>query len=286
VQPLSLFALGALLVAVNLLYVPAANWRGVLSGEPNQVLYAAGFDAFASDWQQYDGRESAQVRDSAMHIEIQTANTIYSAAAPVFEDFDLRTTAQAIDGDLNNAFGVLFRLQEESSGCDMPLKIMCDLSEIDLIGVPLRLLFRPSGSDVTGYYMFLISSDGYYSLWQGGDGLSQKISAWIASDAINQGLDAENTIRVIGRDDRFQFFINGQQVDLCIPDDPTAESTYYLGDCLEGSMQQTFVDDTYSSGKIGVVVDTVQTGVPDIHVVFDDIIVTSPSDELQRGDQL
>lgn len=282
---IAILILFGVLIGVNLAYDVVAQMRPTLSGAAGESLYAAGFDGFTDEWQQYAGRESAAIEDSTLRLSIETGNTIYSAAQPHFADFDLRVTTRAVEGDLNNAYGVVFRLQEAATDCDMPLQILCDISNLGLIGVPLQLIFDGGGGGVQGFYMFLISSDGYYSLWRGEGSTSSRVSAWIPSDAINIDLNENNVIRVVARNDTYQFFINDQAVDLCIPNDPEATSTYYLGECLEGAMQPTFVDSSLQNGQIGVVVDTVQTGITGIVVEFDDVIVLQPSDDLGDADQ-
>lgn len=282
---LMLVGLIVLLVIVNLLYEAAVNWQGVIAGEPESVLYTASFDDTANDWQQYDGRISASASDDALRITVGSdASTAYSAASPVFGDFDATVLATAVDGPIDNGFGVVFRLTETGDQCDMPLLVLCELANINLFRIPLRLLFRPADSNQTGYYMFLISSDGYYSLWRGGTGSAERISAWIPNDAIEQDLNATNRIRVVGRGDTFQFFINGQSAAVCIPNDPAQESTYFNGECLDGEMQTIWRDDTYSVGKIGVVAQSTQTGGPGVVVDFDSIIVSSPATDTQDTD--
>lgn len=282
---LMLVGLVVLLVLINALYEAAASWQGIVTGEPESVLYTASFDDAADDWQQYDGRLSAAVTGEAMRISVGSdASTAYSAASPVFRDFDATLLATAINGPVDNAFGVVFRLSETADQCNMPLLILCELAKVNLFGVPLRLMFRPADSTQTGYYMFLISSDGYHSLWRGGTGSAEKISAWIANDAIEQGLNATNRIRVVGRGDTFQFFINGQSAAVCIPDDPAQESTYFNGECLDGEMQTIWHDDTYPVGRIGVVAQSTQTGGSGVVVDFDSIIVSSPATDTQDTD--
>jgi len=285
---LMLLTLFLMLIGINVLYTWAANWQGILRGDPGELLYAAGFDAFSEEWQQYSGREAAQIQEGALRIRMEsTLGTVFSAAQPHFADFDVAVTTRAVEGDIDNAYGIAFRLQQPQSDCDMSLIILCDLSRIDLFGVPLRLLFRPQDEPI-GFYLFLISSDGFYSVWRGADGETRKLSTWIASDAIRQGLDVENRIRVIGRADAYQFFINDTQVELCIPDDPAGISTFASEQCFEGSMQPTLQDDTFQQGQIGLVLDTTQTGNTGIMVEFDDVVVFSPVDEfneLEGGSQ-
>lgn len=277
-----------ILIGINVLYVPAASWRSPLTGAPGELLYAAGFDGFQDEWQQYVGRQEAQIENGVLRISTENSAVIYSAARPFFRDLDISVSAQAVEGDVNNAFGIVYRLQEPSTDCRMPLQIMCDLADSGgLLGTGLNLVFRQP-EQATGYSMFLISSDGYYSVWRGTpDGENSVISTWIPSEAIRQGLNAENRMRVVGRGDEYRFFINGEQVSLCIPDSPDGISTFYevTGECIDGTMQPTLTDDTFREGQIALAIDAANS-LPGFTIEFDDLIIISPQDDTQDSDSL
>ena len=282
---LMLLLLLALFIGLNFAYERTAQTMMLRSGPPGALLYAAGFDGFSDEWQTYAGRLSAAIEGGVLRLRIDSdASTAYSAALPSYADFDVRVRASAVDGPIDNAFGLLFRLTSDQDGCDMPLRFLCDLNAIPLLSIPLRLAFPPQ-AERQGYYMFLISSDGYYSLHRGGDA-PRRISAWIASDAIRQGLGATNEIRVVGRGERFQFFINEQAVALCIPDDPAAESTYFGGECVQGQMLMEYVDDTFPHGHLALAAQSTQSGGAGVIGEFAHFIVTSPgADEGEAGQQ-
>lgn len=91
------------------------------------------------------------------------------------DNFAIEVDARTVDGPLDNNFGVLVRYQD-------------------------------GGSD---FYWFQISADGYYAVdkmaadeWAG-------LVDWVESDAINQGFDATNRIRVECDRDQFRFYVNG-----------------------------------------------------------------------------
>lgn len=224
----------------------------VLSGEAGAVLYTATFDAYADDWDQYPGRLSAQVVDGALRIENQQPEAgPYSRTKQHFGDFDLLMETRAVDGPLDNAYGVIFRLQDKDT---------------------------PSPAD-DNYYAFLISSDGYYRVMRALDGDLQELSAWIPSPAIRQGAGSDapsNWLRVVAQADHFRFYINGQAAAVCIPDEPDGQSTYndITGECIGGQMLETLVDDTIASGQIGVIVRTL--GLPGAVVEFDNMVVVAP----------
>lgn len=272
----------AVLIGLNALAIAWGNAHPVLSAPPGQVLYAAGFDGFADEWQQYEGRLSARIAGGVLRLSVDDTNaTIYSLAAPQFRDFDLRVEATTVDGPVDNAFGVIFRLDKPHTACDMPLVLLCDLANVPLLSVPLRFLFRPVGSNAEGYYMFLISADGYYSVWQAvsvdGRTQAQRVSAWIASDLIRQGIGATNELRVLAQGDTFRFFINGVPVQLCRPDDPNAQSTYSAGQCIGGQMVDALVDDAFPIGQIGLVAQSTLRGGSGVVVAFDNLRIFSPT---------
>jgi hypothetical protein len=227
-----------------------ADVRYIVQGEPGAVLYATGFDDSAEDWVQYEGRLSAQVLDGQLRIRVdESDNGAFSYAEPVYSDFVLSTRAAALDGPIDNGYGVLFRLDTRDN--------------------------RDTRDD--RYYTFLISTDGYYRVTRVSNGQAEILSDWIPCDAIRAELGAYNDIRVEGRGSRFRFFINGTPVQLCVPDTPGAISTYALDSCIGGSMVDMLEDSTLPSGRIGVVGFATATGGPGVVIAFDQVIVEMPS---------
>lgn len=285
---LFLLLLVVLLLGINAVYPTIADQNPILSGAPGETLYVATFDAYfdayADEWQQSTGRDSHLISDEGtMRIDVQTDSVIFAAAQPHFADFDASLTTQALAGSENNAFGLIFRLQQTPEECSMAAALLCGLSSVRFLGIGnwVRVAFEQD--QPTRYYMFLISSDGYYSVWRDDGTGPSEISTWISSEAINLGLNAENRIRVVGQGATFQFFINEIALELCIPDDPDAQSLYYLGECVEGTMQRTLQEDTIATGQLAPVVVTgnalnLPTGVT---VDFDNLVVLSPSNEVE-----
>jgi hypothetical protein len=129
------------------------------------------------------------------------------------------------------------------------------------------------------YYHFLISADGWYRLERVIDGGSPEIiSDWIASPLVNQGLGAINRLRVVARGDQFRFYVNDQPVQLCIPDDPTAQSTINPldGSCMDGAMLDTLTDASIPNGQIGVSAQSTQTGGEGVAAAFDNLLIYAP----------
>lgn len=242
-----LLVLVIVLLALIGLNRAAANWHYILPAEPGKVLYTATFDSFLDDWDQYEGRVESQIIDGTLRIESETDNSgPFSFAKPYFDDFDLRVQGKAADGDPTNGYGVIFRFQGSGN--------------------------RSKEDD--SYYVFLVSSDGYYKVDRVINGDSKEISLWIPSPAVHQGIGAVNSLRVIARGDEFQFFVNDQQVELCIPENPEGSSTLDgAGNCM-GNMMATWVDDTIPNGQVGVVVKTLD--VPNFAVEFDNVLIVGP----------
>ena len=265
-----------LLIVSNLLYASLSSARQVLSGESGELLYAAAFDGFLDEWTLYDGQQRAAVVDGALQLTVGDANKqAWTSARHEFADIDLRVDAGAIAGPVDNAYGVVFALRGgEAAGCELPALILCGLEEwIPLLGAGMRLLFE--AGEETRYLAFLISSDGYYSLTEADGGGQRRISDWIPSEQIRQGLHAVNRIQVVGRGGTYRFFINGGAAALCIPHDPGARSTWYAGECLEGSMQAAYKTEA-RNGRLGLMAQATATGGGGVLAQFDRFIVFQP----------
>jgi hypothetical protein len=235
-----LVVLVAVLIGARAAALLTADLHHVITAAPGELLYTATFDDFLDDWALYEGRLSAQVEDAVLRLAVDTPQSSpFSTTTPHFGDFDLRVKTHPIAGPLDNGYGVIFRLQ-----------------------------------DAQNYYWFMISSDGYYQVLRSVDGEQKELSTWIDSTLINQGLEAENWLRVVGQGDQFEFFINDEQVTLCIPDDPAGESTF-VADCVDGQMLDTLVDDSISTGQLGVVARSFND--PGVEVKFDNVLVYGPA---------
>ena len=274
-------SLAIALIAANLIYNALTSASTVLAGESGELLYVATFSAFLEDWDLSAVGQNARVVDEQLEISVDEAQTaIWSAARPRFTDFDLQVAATAHDGPLDNAFGLVFHADDhDDSDCALPAVLLCGIDELmPLAGAALKQAFgqqlRPS------YTAFLISSDGFYSLWRTTNDTPRALSAWIPSPIINQGISVKNTIRVYSRGASYQFFVNDSPVQLCIADDPEAESTFAAGECIGGTMRDSFEDKTILSGKVGVIAQSTATGGGGVVVRFDDLIVHSPAESV------
>ncbi len=275
-------ALFALLIGINVLYNVVDSWQPVLTGAPEQVLYATSFDEAENPlWQTYQGRLSSTIAEGALTLELNSeGRTTYSLVQGNYADFDLTVNATTLTEPIDNGFGVVFRLSQNTTSCTMPFRILCDLANLPLLNVALPLLFRGENSATNGYYMFLISSDGYYSVWQSNDSdQARKVSTWIASDVIRQGVGEQNTLRVVARGDKFRFFINEQAMLLCIPDNPDGISTYSAGTCFDGQMLDELQSSDFAIGQVGVVAQTTTGGIG-VTIAFEDVVVRMHGEEI------
>ncbi len=223
------------------------NWHYIVPAEPGELLYAASFDD-GDDWQKYDSNQlSVQVNNTVLTISVhQEDEALFSAASPYFADFDFEVDVWAMegvfDGTNNNSFGVVFRQRDNMN-----------------------------------YYVFYISSDGYYRVKRMIDGEPKFLSAWNFSEDIQQGLGEKNHLRIVGYEDRFQFYINGMRVALCIPASDNAESTPLPnGECRGGSWQSTLIDDAHTAGRIGMIVEADVVQPVGLVVEFDNVLIYGP----------
>ena len=222
--------------------------RFVVPSAAREVLYATTFDGttYTGDWSQSTQSGGSITTDddqlNLTFVEFVTARNLLRSTTPyLFRDFDYRVQAAANAGPLNNSYGVVFRQQDDAT-----------------------------------YYLFYVSSDGFYSVWRETPAGRIALSTWIPSEAINQGVNGEtNTLRVVAQGDTFRFFINTEPVMLCVPDDPGGESTYSLGECVGGTMQETLTDATIPYGALGVVIETLEDG--GMSAAFDSAVVLGPS---------
>jgi hypothetical protein len=253
-----MIGLGAVLgVLTDWLYeIPVAK------PEPGQLLYATSFDAFNDEWDLYPGRDSAQIvgagdlttdgtdgpvmplTGNVLAIKYGSGlsdQVVWSTLNRKFSDFDLRVTAELIDGPVDqNQYGVIFRYR-----------------------------------DPQNFYVFRITSDGYYLLAKVENGIQDKVSDWGQMDAIRQGSATANEVRVIARGDAFTFFVNGQTVPLCLKGENRFSMWQGPGVCVQGGELTTvYRDSTFKQGRIALTAGTIDGS--DVEVAFDDLIIVGP----------
>ena len=112
------------------------------------------------------------------------------------------------------------------------------------------LMFRVD-PDTNSFYLFEVSGDGY--VWVGvcEDSCEEEQSligdGWVSSEAVRQGLDATNVLRVRAEGGNMIFFVNDQEVG-------------------------RVTDNTLSRGDLGIMVETLGQG--GVLVAFDNFTVT------------
>lgn len=271
--------LAVALISTNLVHARLSINKTFLDGNPGEFLYIAAFNGFTDEWDLYEGQQSATVVDEQLELQVGSPQTAaWSTARPRFHNLDLSVAITAIAGPIDNAMGVIIHAGETKDGaCDLPAVILCGIDHlVPLVGAALRQVF--AAAEVKGHIAFLISSDGYYSLWKSEADRSKLASAWIPSPQINQGLGVSNTVRAVARDADYRFYINGVQVSLCLPEGAGARSTFAGGECIDGAMRDVYRDDSYVSGKLGVIAQSTATGGAGVVVRFDNLVVFSPTE--------
>jgi hypothetical protein len=124
------------------------------------------------------------VRDGVYDLLVKADNLlIWSSAGESFADGVYEVAATAVDGPLNNSYGMVFRLDD----------------------------------DKDNFYLFKISSDGF--AWIGkmvNGGLDENEPLvedwWFESNAINTGLNETNILRVQAESGNMIFYVNDQEV--------------------------------------------------------------------------
>ena len=266
------------LVAGNLLYAYLVRAQDPIAGAAGDLLYVATFDDYLDEWDLYQGQQSATIVDGQLRLSLASAQTaIWSTAIHRFLDFDITVDASAAAGPIDNGFGIVFAVHKPAAAeCALPAVVLCGIgSQSPLLSAALQQAFAPTA--IPSFYLFLISSDGYYTLERFVDDKSDVISAWIPSPYIHQGLGARNQIRIIARESILTFYINGAQVSICIPNEPGESSTYTNDQCIAGTMVDSYHAPEPLLGQLGVTAKATPTGGGGLVIDFDNITVFSPS---------
>lgn len=179
--------------------------------------YIETFDE-TGDWGVGDTDEVlGQVVDGVYDFAVFAENALYwTTAGQNFGDGVYEVQGTAVGGNLDNGFGMIFR----------------------------------SNNDTDDFYVFEISSDGYVWIGLCLDGCSETDvlnGGWFASDAVNQGLNATNFLRVIANGPNMAFFVNGVEVG-------------------------HYTDATLPVGDIGLLVETFDDS--GVHIQFDNFMFT------------
>jgi hypothetical protein len=210
---------GAITPLVTLTSSASAAPSATASVAASDVLMADDFSTPRNAWlsevteQAEKGYEDGEFRLTVYQPEYSTWS--YPDPPRDFVDFALEVDARRVSGPLDNEFGVLVRYQPETDE----------------------------------YYLFAISSNGFYSVQKYQANEWQKLVDWTESTAILQGEDV-NRLRVTGQGDKMRFFVNGEPL--------------------------TQVEDaSFRSGSVGLLASTNEKG--GLAVAFDNLRVRSLS---------
>jgi hypothetical protein len=190
-------------------------------GTAGDVLLEETFDDPDSGWDLYAWDE-AEVGYEAGAYQIQVHETRYDAWATSNQgidlaDFVIEVDARWVEGPLDNDYGVLVR-------------------------------YQPDGDS---FYLFAVSSDGWYSVQAFRDREWESLVDWVESDAVHQG-DATNHLKVECLGSQMRFVVN---------DVPLAQVE----------------DASYRSGDVGLLAGTFDQG--GVVVQFDNLQVRALTDQ-------
>jgi hypothetical protein len=145
---------------------------------PGTLLYKESFGDATSGWDEFDEDDTwAGYVDGEYRVGVYRANYMaWGNPEPdqEFTGYQVEVDARQVEGPVDNNFGLLLRYQ----------------------------------SDGDDFYWFQISADGYYSFDLRQDSEWTSLVDWVESDAIRQGLDATNRLKVICEGNQFRFYVN------------------------------------------------------------------------------
>lgn len=261
--------------------------------QPGELLYATSFDTSiaaeydtdAFEWDTYEGRDSAQIvalrgrtklvkrklgagasSPAALPYGEKTLvishgapisnETVWSALDRKFSDFDLRTRVRPVSGPMDNQFGVIFRYRDSEN-----------------------------------FYIFNVSSDGYYSLTKVKDGVRETVSTWVQSPVVIQnepdrnGLIARSNIvteiRVVARGDQYRFFLNGEPVPLCLRGTNEFSMWADMAHCVEGGeLTYIYEDSAFGQGRIALAAGSSADLSDAVVVAFHDVVIVGPDSDV------
>ncbi len=200
---------------------PGIGFTADASAQPSPAEVASYNDTFdgVGSWATGSNDEvSGQVAGGVYELEVTADSGIYwTTGGQDFGNGTYEVAATAVDGPLNNGYGMLIRLDGESNS----------------------------------FYAFEVSSDGYVWIGRCDDGCNNVEAlvsgGWFASNAVNQGLNQTNFLRVEAKGPAMIFYLNGVEVGRAS-------------------------DSTLTGGDIGLFVETL--GDPGVRVWFDNFLFT------------
>ncbi len=180
-----------LLLAVSLIMLaaPASATSGVVNEDsgPNVADVRVGTPDVSETFRRDKGTWTigasdvsvSAIEDSMLTIIVAEADTLaWSPYDDVFGDFYVEVDTTHLDGPLDNEFGVMFRIQ-----------------------------------DWDNFYIFAISSDGFYRLRKYVDDEQEFVIQWTESEFIESGYENENRIGLLAVDDWIVLLVNDVEIE-------------------------------------------------------------------------
>lgn len=145
--------------------------------------YQATFDTLEKWGSGRDSDVEGDVAGGRYDFLVKAENGLFwSTAGERFDDGVYEVEATALEGPLDNGFGLMFRVDEDSES----------------------------------FYEFKVSSDGYVYVGRCADGCDEAVTliqdGWFASPLVEQGLNVTNVLRVEANGPEMVFFVNDQEV--------------------------------------------------------------------------
>lgn len=165
-----------------------------------------------------DVDKEGQVQDGRYEFLVKSEfGLFWTTAGEEFGDGVYQVEATPLEGPLDNGYGMLFRV----------------------------------GDEANAFYLFEVSGDGFVWIGRCEGGCSDEAvlieDGWFASEAVNEGLNVTNILRVRAEQANLIFYVNDQEVG-------------------------RVTDDSFQSGDIGLAVETL--GEAGVLVAFDNFTVS------------
>lgn len=218
IRPKIILSLAALMLTTLACSLPGLNNQSSDGSElPPDILFIDDFSDTASGWDRINEDEGVTDYVNGIYrILVNTDNTdVWANPGLNFTDTVIEVDVTKVGGPDDNDFGIICRYQ-----------------------------------DLSNFYFFIVSSDGFYGIAKVIDGVQELIGLenMDYSDTINQG-NSSNKLRADCNGKNLALFINGQKL-------------------------LDVTDSQYSSGDVGLIAGTFD--VPGTEIQFDNFIVRKP----------
>jgi tetratricopeptide (TPR) repeat protein len=151
---------------------------------PSELLYEEHFDIIGEWGSGSDADVEGDVENGIFRLHVLAESGVFwSTGGENFNDGIYEVEATQIEGPLDNGYGMMFRVNNETDS----------------------------------FYLFEVSGDGFVWIGLCVDGCETEVTmlvgdGWFQSLAVNQGLNVTNHLRVEAVGGNFTFFVNDQQV--------------------------------------------------------------------------